>query len=43
MPRVGSRYFGYDKKGVTAAKKYAKKKGLKLRMHTSKKMRGMSY
>ena len=30
MPRVGTKRFGYSKKGKAAAKKYAKKKGKKV-------------
>lgn len=39
MPRVGKRYFSYNKKGRKAARKYAKKKGLKVYMMTKKKYR----
>jgi len=30
MPKVGSKYFSYSKKGKTAAEKYAKKKKKKV-------------
>lgn len=32
MPRVGGKEFSYSKKGRAAAKAYAKKKGMKVRM-----------
>jgi hypothetical protein len=31
MPTVGKKHFGYGKKGKKAAKKYAKKRGLKVK------------
>tara|TARA_R110002073_G_scaffold118140_1_gene257098 strand:+ start:340 stop:450 length:111 start_codon:yes stop_codon:yes gene_type:complete len=31
MPKVGKKKFSYNKKGVAAAKKYAKKIGKKMR------------
>ena len=31
MPKVGKKKFSYTKKGSTAAKKYAKKKGKKVK------------
>tara|TARA_R100001530_G_scaffold119142_1_gene86303 strand:+ start:836 stop:949 length:114 start_codon:yes stop_codon:yes gene_type:complete len=36
MPRVGKKKFSYTKKGKTAAKRYAKKKGLKVRKSRKK-------
>ena len=30
MPKVGKKHFSYSKKGVAAAKKYAKKTGKKV-------------
>jgi len=35
MPSVGRKKFGYTKKGKTAAKKYAKKTGKKVRKRRS--------
>jgi len=31
MPQVGKKKFAYSKKGKAAAKKYAKKKGMKVK------------
>jgi hypothetical protein len=31
MPKVGGRHFAYSKKGMAAAKKYAKKSGKKVK------------
>ncbi len=43
MPKVGSRYFPYSVKGRRAARRYAKKKGLKMHTHTKIKYRGHGY
>ena len=31
MPKVGSKHFSYGKKGRSAAKRYAKKRGMKVK------------
>ena len=36
MPKVGKKKFSYTKKGKVAAKRYAKKKGLKIRKSRKK-------
>ena len=36
MPKVGKKKFSYTKKGKVAAKRYAKKKGLKVRKSRNK-------
>ena len=36
MPKVGKRHFAYTKKGVSAAKSLAKKKGLPLKVGKKK-------
>ena len=36
MPKVGPKKFSYTKKGKAAAKRYAKKKGLKVRKSRKK-------
>lgn len=37
MPKVGKKKFGYDEKGMKAAKKYAKKTGKKMKPAVRKK------
>jgi hypothetical protein len=37
MPKVGKKKFSYGAKGQAAAKKYAKKSGMKVRRKTKKK------
>ena len=37
MPKVGKKKFSYSAKGQAAAKKYAKKSGMKVRRKTKKK------
>ena len=43
MPKVGHRYFSYDKKGKKEARRYARKTGAKLHMHSKYSMRGKIY
>ena len=40
MPKVGSRKFPYGKKGVAAAKSYARKTGKKVKMPKKASKRG---
>lgn len=37
MPKVGGKHYSYDKKGVAAARREAKKTGKKLVMHGGRK------
>ena len=39
MPKVGKKKFSYTKKGKTAAKRFAKKKGLSVKKSKGKKSR----
>jgi len=43
MPKVGKRYFSYSKKGKKAARKYARKTGAKIHMHSKYSKRGKKY
>ena len=43
MPKVGKKYFPYTKMGKKAARRYARKTGAKLHMHSKYSMRGKTY